>query len=277
MQKLSNNRLIALVNRLLLLLLAAKIISVGVWWYLPSEGVELAVQTSHQPPYQRGAFTNMLIDEKKSSSAQAGQKRTQSAQGDVQSIDSLWLHGLYGSRFNGYAIIAKKSAKNDTTIIAVGEEYAGYTLKEIELRGVILTKASKNYRLELEQGDDAKLGASITPVQHESSEESTQKEVKRSDILAYANNPSQIWKDIGIMEKKEGGKLVGFTVTRVKRGSKMAMLGLKRGDLIIKANNRALTSISEVLKFYKQIDKIDTLALTVLRDNQEKEIVYEIR
>jgi len=276
MQKLSNSKLMALVSRLLIALLFAKVISIGVWWYLPSEGVELAAQKSYQPPYQRGIFSNMLLDEKKGSATKASKKTTTSAQAEVQSIDYLVLHGLYGSRFNGYAIISKKSAKNDTSIIAVGEEYGGYLLKEIELRGVILTKAGKNYRLSLEESD-VKFASSITTVAAENSQESAQKEVSRADIASYANNPSLIWKDIGIMEKKEGGKLVGFNVTRVKRGSKMATLGLKKGDVIIKANNRELTSINEVLKFYKQIDKIDTLALTILRDNQEKEIIYEIR
>lgn len=276
MQKLSSTTFIPIASRLLLLLLMAKIISIGVWWYLPSEGVELSAQKSYQPPYQRGIFSNMLSAEKKSSSAQSSQNADSNTKGEVKSIDYLLLHGLYGSRFDGFAIISKKSAKNETTIIAVGEEYGGYVLKEIELRGVILTKAGKNYRLSLEESD-AKFESSITPVTNESTEPTQQKEVSRTDIKKYSNNPSLIWKDIGIMEKKENGKLVGFSVTRVKRGSKMETLGLKKGDLIIKANNRELTSINEVLKFYKQIDKINTLALTILRDNQEKEIVYEIR
>lgn len=76
---------------------------------------------------------------------------------------------------------------------------------------------------------------------------------------------------------KEGNKLIGFKVTRVKRGSKMETLGLQKDDLIIKANNIELTSIAEVLKLYKDIDKMETLALTILRNNQEQEIVYEIR
>lgn len=281
MQKLSNIQLVALVSRLLVLLLVAKIISIGVWWYLPSEGIELNAQKSYQPIYQRVSFSNMLIDDKTDAydshggTGAGGAGGASSKGGTVKSIDYLLLRGLYGSRFNGFIIIAKKSAPNETSIIAVGEEYAGYTLKEIELRDVILTKGAKEFKLSLEESDE-KYASSVT-LAISNTEDSAQKDVSRADIQKYSSDPSLIWKDIGIQEQKEGDQLVGFKVTRVKRGSKMDTLGLQKGDLIIKANNRALTSINEVLKFYKEIDKIETLALTILRDNQEKEIIYEIR
>lgn len=269
MQKLSNTKLITLAMKLLVLLLAAKVISLGVWWYLPGEGVELHAQKSYQPKYQRVSFANMLETQKVQTQEQ-GAAVTQAS-----NIESLILKGLYGSRFEGFAIIAKKSSKNETSIVAVGEAYEGYVLKEIELMGVILTKSSKDYRLSLEQSD-AKYAKALTKAEH-ASEEVSQKEVSRTDIRTYSNNPALIWKDIGIQEVMEGKKIVGFKVTRVKRGSKMATLGLQKGDLIIKANNIPLTSINDVLKLYKQIDKLETLALTVLRNNQEKEIIYEIR
>jgi type II secretion system protein C len=269
MQKLSNTKLISLVSKLLVLLLVAKVISLAVWWYLPSEGVELNAKKSYQSKYQRVSFYNMLNTEK----VEALQTQTVTKQ--AYSINNLILKGLYGSRFNGFAIIAKKSSQNDTTIVEVGESYEGYKLKEIELNGVIFTKGSKEYRLSLEQAD-AQLSKAITKVE-QSAEETSQKEVSRKDIQTYSNNPALIWKDIGIQEMRKGKSLEGFRVTRVRPGSKMATLGLQKGDVITKANNVPLSSLNDVFKLYKQIDKIKTLALTIQRNNQEKEIIYEIR
>jgi len=283
MQKLSNIKYVKILSRLLVLLLIAKVISTAVWWYLPSEGVELSAQKSYQPKYQRVSFANMLKDEVQSkggTQAEASGDMSRDAAA-VKSVEYLVLKGLYGSRFDGYIIIAKKSALKDTSIISVGEEYAGYKLKEIELKGVILTKGGKEYRLSLEDQEE-KHQKAITKARSKSKQTSNlvedvaQKEVTREDIKTYSNNPSLIWKDIGIKEVMEGKKIAGFKVTRVRAGSKMETLGLQSGDLIIKANNIPLTSINDVLKLYKDIEKIDTLALTILRENQEKEIIYEI-
>ena len=46
-------------------------------------------------------------------------------------------------------------------------------------------------------------------------------------------------------------------MTRIKPNSKMAQLGLKKGDIMIRANNIKLTSFNDAIKLYKKIDKID--------------------
>jgi len=56
----------------------------------------------------------------------------------------------------------------------------------------------------------------------------------------------------------------------------MAALGLQRGDIILKANGVALTSYNAAFKFYKNINKLETLSLLIKRGNEEKELIYEI-
>lgn len=51
---------LAILTKLLLLLAFAKAISLGVWLYLPSDGVELSLKESYQPKYQRVNFSNMI-------------------------------------------------------------------------------------------------------------------------------------------------------------------------------------------------------------------------
>jgi len=272
MQKLSNTKLLSVLSLLLVLLLIAKLISVALWWYLPSEGVELNAKKSYQAKYQRVYFSNMLIfsrvpDKRKSESK---------AQSTSYSINSLVLKGLYGSKLNGFAIVAKKSALKKTSIVAVGEVYAGYRLKEIELNQVIFTKADKDYVLTLEKSDTKNFSKAVKRVKRETSSQNDEHIVTKRDIKNYSNNPSQIWKDIAIAPLKRNGKIEGFKINRIKAGSKMAELGLKRGDVIIRANNVKLSSFNDALKLYKDIDNIETISLVVLRNNQEREIIYEI-
>jgi len=63
---------------------------------------------------------------------------------------------------------------------------------------------------------------------------------------------------------------------RIDPNSKFATLGLRKGDVIIKANNIPLKSYRDAMNVYKNINKFDAINIVVMRNNQEKELVYEI-
>ena len=274
MQNLSNTKLLPILVKLFVLLLVAKIIGLLVWWYLPSEGVELNAKKSYQAKYQRVDFKNMLVRAKVVKETKP-QEQTSTA---AFSINSLLLKGLYGSKFSGFAILAKKSSPNMTTIVSTGEVYAGYQLKEIALQEVYFTKGGKDYALALPKTSQKSYVKAVRKSQHSVNANDTENEktVTKQDIKYYSSNPSRIWKDIAIAPVKKFGKIVGFKVNRIKRGSKMATLGLHKGDIMIRANNIKLTSFNDAINLYKKIDTIDTIAIVVLRNNEEKEIIYEI-
>ena len=269
MKKLSSTSLLPVVTRLLILLLVAKFISLGVWWYLPSEGVELNAKKSYQAKYQRVDFRNMLTR------AKVIQQTTEKVKKPTYSINSLVLKGLYGSRFNGFVIVAEKSYPTMTTIVSVGEVYMGYKLKAIELTQVIFTKSGKEHVLSLAKPSSPSYSSSVERIE-KNSVDINEAKVSRADIKHYSSNPSKIWKDIAIVPVKKDGKVQGFKINRIKAGSKMAQLGLQKGDIIIRANNVKLSSFNDAIKLYKNIDKLETIALVVLRNNEEKEIIYEI-
>ena len=65
-------------------------------------------------------------------------------------------------------------------------------------------------------------------------------------------------------------------MTRIKANTPFAQLGLRKGDIIIKANNKPMKSYKDAIAIYKNIDKLEALELIVLHNNQETEISYEI-
>ena len=278
MQKLSSKKLLAILFTLLTLLVLAKAVATFIWWYLPSKGVELAEKKSYGISYQRVDFKNMLTKAKVAKESLLAQKKETSS--TSLSINNLILKGLYGNESYGYAIVAKKATPKKTEIIAVGELFEGYKLYMIELNQVVFTKSSKEYVLKLTESE-IKNSQRINRVKRKKSSNrssaNAEKEVTRADINSYAKNPSKIWKDISIVPLKKSGKIVGFKVTRIKKGSKMAELGLEKGDVIIEANNIKLSSFKDAIKLYKNINKLDTISLIVERNNEEKEIIYEIR
>jgi len=262
MIKISNTKITTFFTNILLLLAFAKGLSLLMAWYLPSEGVDVESRKNYQHQYQRVNFSNLIAEE---------QSQTQGMQSSSMGITNMLLKGLYGLGAHGFAILAVKSNPLQTSIVAVGEDYQGYMLMSIEVGSVIFEKGMQEYTLEFEQSSTS------TSLSSMDSEVEPLSEVSRQDIAFYAKDMKQIWKDISIVEVKDGGKITGFKVTKINPKSKFASLGIKKDDLIIKLNNVTLESYKDALEVYNKIEKIDTIQVVVMRDNQEKELVYEIR
>ena len=270
MIKLSKSYLISVATILLILLAFAKAITLAIWWFLPSDGIELKVQDNYKPKYQRVDFKNMIVATKKTSIKESAKKADSSI-----SITNMTLKGLYGTKNKGFAILALKNAPKKTSVVSVGEVFSGYKLEEILSDGVKFIKNSKEYILLMASIDSKKKSNSfITPVTIPLNEQAIA--VTRNDIKDYAKSPDKIWNDIALSEVKNGSKIQGFKVDDVRKNSKIGKLGLKKGDVIIRVNNIEMTSYKDALNLYQEIDKINTIAIVVLRNNQEEELVYDI-
>ncbi len=263
MIKLSNSRYLKVFFKLLLLLLIAKSISLVLLLLLPNDSIELNMQNNYQPKYQRVDFKNMIFDATLDKNTQATNKNT-------SSIKNMILKGLYGVKDSGFIIVALKSAPTKTEIIEIGEVYFGYTLVQIANKNAIFEKNSKEYTLWLDVENQ-----NTTKVKNKN-KISHQKVITKEDISFYAKNPKQIWKEISIIEVKENKKIKGFKITKIDPSSKMATLGLRKNDLIIKVNNVVLKSYKDALDIYGKIDTMDLVQIVVIRNGIEKEIVYEI-
>ena len=276
MIKLSNSKLLSIFTKLLISALIAKGLSLGLMSMLPSDGVSLDIKPSYQPKFQRVDFKNMLDVEVK----QVEVKKSTTSSGAGISITNMLLKGLYGTKESGFVIVSLKSTPKKTTILSVGEIFSGYTLKSISSNSATFVKGGVDFILRLESSEKSTAAISKAikkgPPSLEDDEPISQKVVTRNDIAYYAKNPKQIWKEISIREVKDGKKIKGFKVTRIDAKSKFATMGLKKGDLIIKANNVELKSYKDALDIYTKIDKIDLIQIVIIRNGQEKEIVYEI-
>ena len=272
MIKISHSKLLAIFTKLLILLAIAKAFALLLWWYLPNDGVELNVKQNYQPKYQKVDFANMISKAERSN--KNGVFGVANSAENI-SITNMVLKGLYKTDTLGYVIVAMKSTPKETTIVAISEEYQGYILKSIEFTNAIFQRQGKDFVLSLESMD--KTSINVAKSNNNEADEVTSSDVSRADMAFFAKDPAQIWKDISIVEVKNGDKLAGFKVTKINPKSKFASLGLKENDLIIKLNNVTIESYKDAIEVYSNIDKIDTIQIVVIRENQEKELVYEIR
>ena len=274
MKKPSNLALVKISINLLALALVAKGIGVALSYYIDADGVEIVQTKSYKPQYQRVDFRYMIEKEQPQKKEPPKKKVVNGT-----SIKNMILKGLYGKNEKGFAIVALKSSPKKTSIVKTQDEFAGYKLTLIRLNDVVFTKNNKEYILAFTKPKDKK--QRVTRVKEknvisENIENDEPREVLRDDIEHFAKNPREIWKNISIHDVRENGKIVGFKVTRINKQSVFAKLGLLKNDIIIKANNIELKSYKNAMDIYNKIDEIDTMQIVVKRDNQEKELIYEI-
>jgi len=103
------------------------------------------------------------------------------------------------------------------------------------------------------------------------------KRIDRSLIRKYSENPEEIWKNIGLYEVKSEGKLDGFKVRFVRKGSPFEKLGLQRGDIIKSINGEPIVDYATPMRMLRSADSIDELSITIERNHEEQELKYEVK
>jgi type II secretion system protein C len=248
--------------KILFTIVIVKTISLVVSLFLPSSGVDIETKNDFTPTYQRVDFKNMLT----TNDIKTKTKNTVLPNGI--NITNMLLKGLFGTKTNGYAIVALKSNPTDTTLLSVGDNFNDYKLLNILSNKVVFVKNNKQYILKIDDTNIEK-----NSISYIEKNDSTIRQVSKNELNYYLSNPKEIWKDIAISTHSDPK---GYKVDRVKKGSSMDKLGLQKGDIIIKANNVKLESLKDVMKIYNNINNITAMEITVLRDNTEVELMYEI-
>ncbi|MDQ1244302.1 MAG: hypothetical protein QG565_642 [Campylobacterota bacterium] len=274
MSKISNSFVVKYIMRLIVLFAIAKSISLAILWYLPKEGVTQSSNKNYVAMYQKVDFKTMLQNAEKGNIAATKSMEKNGVNKGV-AIDSLMLKGIYATQKKGFAVVAKKANPLQASIVALGEQYEGFTLGSILKQSAIFYKNNEEYVLELEAVSSN--GQKDTKGQKNTDTENADKvDVSKEDLSFYTKNPEEIWKEISIAELKEGEDIKGFEVKEVKAGSKFESLGLKKGDVIVKVNNVVLKSYKDAVEIYQNVGDISGISLIVMRDNKEVELVYEV-
>ncbi|MEN8147184.1 MAG: PDZ domain-containing protein [Campylobacterota bacterium] len=284
-----NPSLMRFVRNVLIIILVAKMLSLVMLWYFQSEGIHYHQNSSKMPEYKRYSAHNIIKATRKPDPADATEPTTEEEKELAEygpNISNMLLKGLFKRKDGGVVIIALKSKPKDSEVIGIDEAYQGYTLKKIVKNGALFDRNGETFSLFFSEEQQEERyaaeprgltdGIASGLTNSMPNDDGGIKQVAKSDINHYAKNIKQVWKDISISEVKKNGKTTGFKVTRIKPNTPFAQLGLRKGDIIIKANNKQMTSYKDAIAIYKGIDKLQALELVVLRNNQETEIIYEI-
>jgi len=278
----TNSNIIKNIAIFISLVVIAYIINLVLYFYLPKQKPIMEQSSSSVLEYVRYNFDNSL---KEKVAPQKVQKEVVKKKQEYQLLSNITLVAIIDlGNGNGVITLVQKGL-SDTIILGIDEEFKGYKLKEVYKDFVIFVKNDKQYRLTLNLDDTPKFTVDEEKKEKEVLEKVDENiqvndnsiNVKREYLNSYIQNFDKIWKDIAISENKVGRSIDGFKINGIKKGSAFEKLGLKKGDIIKKVNNIELKSYNDAFKLYNKIDKTEALLITILRDNKEMEINYEIQ
>jgi general secretion pathway protein C len=255
--------------------------SIADFTILPSKGVDISAYE-----HKASLYTPFKL-------ARAVRKRRGKRKRLVNStsLRMLTLAGVYRDNANLSKSIATISKGGTSKVVSIGDNVFGYILKEVGDDYASLEKDGKEYKLYLPKQTLEKSALRTSrrrPLLGRMGrrggggasgviDNGDQKVVSRDVLNEYKKDMNKIWKNIRIVDYREGKKLKGFRVRFVKRGSFFEKLGLRRGDVIVGINGETVNSYSLPVKMLSNIDSMDGLILQIKRGNNEVELEYEIR
>ncbi|MDR3162241.1 MAG: hypothetical protein LBT81_00060 [Helicobacteraceae bacterium] len=193
------------------------------------------------------------------------------AQTGAATLTGLTIKAIYAEKDkNGFIVLDDGGS---LTFVSVGESIRGYTLTEVEARRAIFSRGGVIYELRMEEKaleiKTTRTGDPETPQK--------KRVVTRDEIKRYMEEPAMIWNNIGITPVSENGKFKEFLVTFVAPNSVFSELGLRAGDKLKSVNGIELDGYAAAMKLYSDIGTIGFLRLIIVRNNQTRELSYEIR
>ncbi|NOY53577.1 MAG: hypothetical protein GXP58_08150 [Deltaproteobacteria bacterium] len=100
--------------------------------------------------------------------------------------------------------------------------------------------------------------------------------IKKSEIREAVTDLRSIMRDVRIIPHFASGKRDGFTVTYVRRGSRLAELGLLRNDIIKDINGTPAGNFKNIFEIFNKYADSDSLDLGIERNNEYMNISYTL-
>ncbi len=194
---------------------------------------------------------------------------------DGEQIKNMKLKGTYLGGDASFMIIEDSGKSN---FIYIGESYKGYELMRVGEKKVGLEKNGKSYYILLRDEENRAPSRPSTNINMPVAdvEPGMPATITKKELNSYVKDPKKIWKSIRIQEQRVNGQISGFRVNYVKKDSFFDSAGLKSGDVIKGIDGNEITSLADVMKYYSDIDSLESLTLTVERAGEELELDFNV-
>jgi len=148
---------------------------------------------------------------------------------------------------------------------------SGVVLKQVEAAAIVVDNHGRLERIILPKSKSIK-GISVKPVNT-----SRNQVLSRKTLNADMRNFPKLLSQAKVVPYFAQGKSAGFVIMEIVKGSLYQRIGLKNGDVIQKVNGQAITSTSQAMKMYQNLQHASSIDLELMRHGTIVPIHYEIK
>ena len=190
------------------------------------------------------------------------------------SLKIALLGTVTGNQRHAVAVI-EETAKRKQGLYKVGDSIQDATIKMI-LRGKVILKVEDRDEI-LTMEEAAAQKTKKGPLASRPPGKGNIITVSRSDIARSLKNINKLMSEARIRPHFKGGKPDGLVVSKIKKDSVFAKLGLRNGDIVQGINDKSIKSLDDILGLYKKLKSGSRVQLQLNRKGERKNIDYEFR
>ena len=185
---------------------------------------------------------------------------------------NIRLKGVFAThgKIPSFAIV-NTGAKADLAVRAGDEVLPGLKLQAVHSQYIVVSRAGALQRINLEQKGLSAARLSISQVGYNTYR------ISRSDLNAAlqgknANNSTGL--NLGKLGAASGG---GLQVTEAANGSMAEKLGLQAGDVLRQVNGQYVSSTTDLVRLYQQLQQVPQIQLELVRSGKPIQLRYTVQ
>ncbi|MCD4785459.1 MAG: hypothetical protein K8T10_16690 [Candidatus Eremiobacteraeota bacterium] len=199
---------------------------------------------------------------------------------------------LNGTMIGSDTAIAIINVEGKDLSLQIGQQVGSYTVDSILKNAVVFKKDSKEIMLAMNLSENAPVRAASNIRRMPARTLKKPKKDNLDDIVkasgskrivdrrkfnALLTPPSKLAKDLKFIPNSKDDKPYGMKISYLKNNSFFTKLGLKAGDILVKANNKEIKSVEDSFETYQMFRNEDHMTLEVDRNGQIVKIPIEFR
>ena len=194
------------------------------------------------------------------------------------SLDVALLGTVTGNNQDARAVI-EEIGKRKQGLYKVGDSIQNAMVKMILNGKVVLRVGDKDEILSIEDSFSSSTSRTgkLNPVKVSNNKSASTITVKRSDVRRALKDINKLMSQVFVRPHFKHGRADGVEVTKIRRGSFFASLGLKNGDVIQKINNKPIKSPDDAMVFYNRLKSGSRVSVVINRGEESKTINYRFR
>lgn len=150
---------------------------------------------------------------------------------------------------------------NKQSLYKYGSTISGWRVVEIKRREIILQRGKVRERLLI---DEATLNGS-----------SKDRVVERSYIKSELQDLRKVARSIQLVSQTRWGRK-GLHVQTIRAGCFLYNMGLRKGDLLVKANGKPLTSLGDMASLMSMLE-MNNFALNIIRKGKSQTLTFRLK